>query len=229
MNVFGLQGVRTRALPVAAATLPAANDLMAPGAEMPQSMAINKPASPPDPVGQIMGSADADLSVRTAIGADSQPSTPASPLDTRVVASIQRELAARGYDPGRITGSPGILTRAAILAFEFDNHFALTAEPSEELMRQIVLGMSGRQGSILAPPTEKAKRLIAGAQRLLVRLGYNPGVIGGQLNETTRKALRHFETDMGLSPKGRVSGEVLSELARRAHARIEVSDEALSN
>ena len=62
-----------------------------------------------------------------------------------------------------------------------------------------------------------------------MRLGYDPGAVDGQLSDATRKSLRRFEADMGLVPKGRVSGAVLSELARRAHARIEVSDEALSN
>jgi peptidoglycan hydrolase-like protein with peptidoglycan-binding domain len=79
------------------------------------------------------------------------------------------------------------------------------------------------------PAGPTAARIIGGAQRLLTRLGYKPGAIDGQLNDATRKALKRFETDSGFVPKGRVSGEVIAELARQAHARIEVSDEALAH
>ena len=93
-------------------------------------------------------------------------------------------------------------------------------------MRRIVLGLSGQADSSL-PPSEKAKRIIGGTQRLLVRLGYDPGPVNGQLDASTRKALLRFEAEAGLTPKGRISGVVMSELTRRSHAHIEAFDEAL--
>lgn len=226
VNVFALQSPRSRPLAAAAVTLPDAVELLNSNTKPPGMAGAPAPA---EPAGQIMGSADADLSVRTALDPGGPSAQSPTPPTAQIIASIQRQLAEHGYDAGKVNGTAGILTRAAILAFEFDNHFPLTAEPSEELMRQIVLGMSAAPGTPLPPPTDKARRLIAGAQRLLLRLGYDPGPIDGQLTDPTRKAIRRFEGDMGLVPKGRVSGAVLSELARRAHARIEVSDEALSN
>ena len=226
VNVFALQSPRSRPMPAAAATLPDAAELLLSSTRPP---GMTGAPGTPGPAGQILGSADADLSVRTSIDGASAPAQPSVRPNSQVIASIQRQLAEHGYDAGKANGTAGILTRAAILAFEFDTHSPLTAEPSEELMRKIVLGLSAAPGTPLPPPTDKARRLIAGTQRLLLRLGYEPGQIDGQLSDPTRKAIFRFEREMGLVPKGRVSGAVLSELARRAHARIEVSDEALSN
>jgi peptidoglycan hydrolase-like protein with peptidoglycan-binding domain len=185
-----------------------------------------------DPVGSLMASADADLAMRTTDGAVALAA--AQPIDddsdnAKLVTAIQRELAAHGYDPGKVNGNAGIVTRSAILAYQFDQHLVLTADPSPELLRQIVMGLSGSPEDAQEPASGKASRIIGGAQRLLVRLGYKPGPIDGQLNDVTRKALRRFEGDSGFVPKGRVSGEVIAELARLAKARIETSDEALAN
>ena len=226
INVFGLQGIRRPPLAAVADAFPAA-----PIPPFGKSVAPAATSAQANPVGQLSANADADLSVRAAgIGRPAGlPAADSPPADDKLIAAIQRELAARGYDPGRINGAAGIITRAAILAFEFDQHFPLTGEPSEELMRRIVLGLSGSANESAVPPGEKARRIIAGAQRLLLRLGYDPGPVNAQLDEVTRKALRRFEADAGLTPKGRVSGEIIAELARRAHARMEVSDEALSH
>ena len=227
VNVVGLQGARREPMAAIADTFPAA---AMPGNAGALAATADKPAT----VGQLLANADADLSVRTAeisrgAGDLPVPSATSPRADEKMVAAIQRELAARGYDPGRVNGSAGIITRSAIIAFEFDQHFAMTGEPNEELMRRIVLGLSGGDADMAAAAGSKARRIIGGAQRLLVRLNYDPGPVNGQLTEETRKAIRRFEADAGLVPKGRVSGEVMSELARRAHARIEVTDEALSN
>ncbi len=231
VNVVVLQGGRAPEAAVAA-TLPAQTTLETARTQpiilgTPQTD-LTTPST--DPVGSLMASADADLAARTAEGAEA---TVAEPIvdegfaSEKLIAGIQRELASHGYDPGKVNGKAGIVTRAAILAYQFDQRLALTAEPSPELLRQIVMGLAGTPGAATEPAGDKATRIIAGAQRLLTRLGYKPGPIDGQLNDATRKALKRFETDSGFVPKGRVSGEVISELARQAHARIEVSDEAL--
>lgn len=230
VNVVLLQGTRRPPEAAAAATLPAQ-----PGPTLPTIVGAapqpDLPAPTDDPVGSLMASADADLAARTNDGADTvaaEPIIDEGYASAKLIAGIQRELAAHGYDPGKVNGKAGIVTRAAILAFQFDQRLVLTAEPSPELLRQIVMGMSGPAGGADEPAGDKAIRIIGGAQRLLTRLGYKPGPIDGQLNETTRKALKRFETDSGFVPKGRVSGEVIAELARQSHARIEVTDEALA-
>jgi len=222
INVFGLQGVRRPPLAAVAEAVPVRS---------PMTVATKPTALVEDRSLQPMSNADSDLSLRSSGSsrtAAEMPAPEAAPADAKLVAAIQRELAGHGYDPGKINGIVGIVTRSAIMAFEFDQHFSMTGEPSEELMRRLVLGLSGPAGEPSLPPSEKAKRVVGGAQRLLQRLGYDPGPINGQLDDPTRKALRRFEGDTGMVPRGRVSGEVIAELARRAHARIEVSDEALS-
>lgn len=185
-----------------------------------------------DPIAELTSSADAALSDRTADAASSvavaTQTEPAAALPNKLVLAIQRELSQRGYDPGRQTGIPGILTRAAIMAFEADQHLPITGEPSEELLRQIVLGIAGSETSLKVVQGTHATRVTAGAQRLLAHLGYDPGPVNGMLGDATRKALRRFEGDAGFVPRGRISGEVIAELARRAGARIDVADEALS-
>ena len=235
MNVCLLQGARRAAVAEASRALEAPVQTAQTTAQsgiIPAALRVVSQPNSQAPAGYTLNSADADLSVRTATDSET-PAEQSSMGDgqpgEKLVSAIQRELASRGYDPGRITGTPGIVTRSAILAYQFDQHLALTAEPSEELLRQIVLGLAGSPAEQSQRPSEKAARIIGGTQRLLVRLGYSPGTIDGQLSVATRKALRHFETDAGFAPKGRVSGEIISELARRAHARIEVSDEALSH
>ena len=230
VNVIILQGGRKPPEAAAAAIAPS---LATPEKPLtPTSLTQRLPPPAADPVSSLMASADADLAMRTTDGAEAIASDPgiddASDND-KLISAIQRELAAHGYDPGKVNGKAGIVTRSAILAFEFDHHMALTAEPSSELLRQIVMGMAGPAASANEPAGDKASRIIAGAQRLLVRLGYKPGPVDGQLNDATRKALKKFESESGFVPKGRVSGEVIAELARQSHARIEVTDEALAH
>jgi peptidoglycan hydrolase-like protein with peptidoglycan-binding domain len=234
VNVFGLQAVHRQPLAAVAEAFPGGPGPIVATAISPLKPTVKAGAgstSSRDPALQLQASADADLSVRTASidRATTDLSTPeVAPADAKLTASIQRELTDRGYGCGAINGKAGLMTRSAIMAFEFDQHFQLTGEPSDELLRRILLGLTAGTNDPLLPPGEKAGRIIAGAQRLLRRLGYDPGQVNGQLTEPMRKALRMFEADAGMIPKGRVSGEVMAEITRRAHARIEVYDEALS-
>lgn len=251
INVFGLQTARRQPLAAVAEAFPAspvplpnttgggnakpagktAADQSATGTHVPGKATPGKPALE-DAAGQLQANADADLSVRTAdIGraATDLPVPEAPPGDVGLIADIQRGLADRGYATGAVNGKAGLITRAAIMAFEFDQNFQLTGEPSEEVLRRILLGLKGSADEPVLPPGDKAARIIAGVQRLLARLGYNPGPVNASLDEETRKALRRFEADAGLVPKGRIAGDVVAEIARRTHARIEVYDEALSH
>ena len=229
INLFGLQGGRQASEPAAAAAPrpPGAN-----GGQV--SQRTPAPSAPTDIAGLLVDNADADLSARTADVATSlshdlpAEATEATAADAKLVTALQRELAAHGYDPGKLNGKAGVVTRAAILAFQSDQRLPLTAEPSEELLRQIILGLPGASDGRKSEPGPKALRLIAGTQRLMKQLGYYAGPINGRLDDVTRKSLRRFETDSGFVPRGRVSGEVLSELARQAKATIGGGGEALN-
>lgn len=147
------------------------------------------------------------------------------PLDTdppvnfaEIVRGIQRELNARGYESGPPDGVVGLITRAAIMAYQHDYGLPLTAQPSEDLLSRIVLGSSGSPASTSAQSDEllssDAKSIVLLVKQHLVTLGYDPGPIDGTLTPQTRRAIRAFEIDQKLAESGRVSGPLLSRLIR---------------
>jgi peptidoglycan hydrolase-like protein with peptidoglycan-binding domain len=148
--------------------------------------------------------------------------TSGGPDASDVVAAIQRELQARGYEPGLPDGAAGIVTRAAIMAWEFDHGLALTGEPTEALKKAIVLGVSAAlttqiQAQYQALPKEKRARtevLIRTVQSSLSALGYNAGKVTGRITEDTVRSIREFEVDQNLVQSGRISGPVVARLLR---------------
>lgn len=65
----------------------------------------------------------------------------------------------------------------------------------------------------IAPRTDP---MVAEAQRLLKKLGYEPGVADGQMGPQTAAALRRFEARIGLVPTGRLSPTILDRLRQAA-------------
>ena len=148
---------------------------------------------------------------------------PAGAADSpEVVASVQRELQVRGYEPGVPDGVAGTVTRAAIMAWEHDHGLTPTGEPTEAVMKAIVLGVSKATSAQIsaqwqALPKDKRQRseqLVRTVQQSLSSLGYNPGKVTGRTNEDTVRAIREFETDQNMAQSGRVSGPLVSRLGR---------------
>lgn len=139
-----------------------------------------------------------------------------------LIATIQRELQVRGYEPGTPDGVAGAVTRAAIMAWEHDRGLSPTGEPTEAIMKAIVLGVSGQSAQQItaewqALPKDKRSRtetLVRSVQQQLSALGYNLGKVTGQVNEDTARAIREFETDQRLTPTGRISGPLVARLAK---------------
>lgn len=142
---------------------------------------------------------------------------PVEPVTQPMVKAVQRELTAKGYDPGPADGTIGLLTHAAIMAYEHDEGLVLTGEPSERLLRRMILGASTDDGLARAGhgrDGDMAERLIKGVQKALAGLKYAPGRTDGALSDETTRAIREFEMDQGLVPTGRVSGRLIVRLAR---------------
>lgn len=143
-----------------------------------------------------------------------------------VIASIQRELQARGYDPGTPDGVAGVVTRAAVMAWESDNGLPPTGEPTEAVMKAIVLGVTPQAAQQIsaqwqALPKERrgrAEQMMRLVQQSLSALGYNLGRVTGRMNEDTERAIREFETDQNLTASGRISGPLVARLTRLASA-----------
>jgi peptidoglycan hydrolase-like protein with peptidoglycan-binding domain len=134
------------------------------------------------------------------------------------IRGIQRELTQRGFGPVASDGIMRPVTRAAIMAYEFDYRLPLTGEATEALLSRLVLGATATAdvsgGREVRSP--HADAIIRQVQRLLAASGYRPGAIDGRLSADTVTAIRAFEEDQGLTAKGRVSAEVMSRLQEGA-------------
>lgn len=130
------------------------------------------------------------------------------------VRAIQRELNQRGFGPLASDGTMRLVTRAAIMSYEDDNRLPYTAEATEGLLTRLVLGAPA-----INPPTgagevqsPHAEATIKQVQRMLAAGGYRPGPADGRLRVETATAIRAFEQDQGLAPKGRISADVVVRL-----------------
>ncbi len=130
-----------------------------------------------------------------------------------LVAAIQRELLARKYKPAR-DGSAGIVTRAAILAYEFDHGLPLTATPNEQILQNIIFGVSKENTRKISKSnmTKASHDIIREVQKVLQDLEYFNGKADGFMGKETRKAIRKFEKHRKIKLTGRVSGLLLREL-----------------
>ena len=141
---------------------------------------------------------------------------PGEVTDTETVRAIQRELKLHGYGPVPVNGIMGIATRAAIMAFEHDHGMALSAQASERLLKRIVLGdiEPAEVSDSVADrgASARAAEVIRSVQQWLAALGYQPGQTDGRLGEETVSAIREFEVDKGMVPRGRISADLVGRL-----------------
>lgn len=137
-----------------------------------------------------------------------------------VIRAVQRELKDRGYETGAIDGQPGLMTRAAIMAYEHDRNLPLSAEPTSQLLKTILMNTAEVTSATRSvPPIEQsmqATHVIRTVQQSLVTLGYTPGKVDGRLGDDTVRAIRDFEHDQGMPETGRISGQLVARLARLA-------------
>ncbi len=132
-----------------------------------------------------------------------------------IVGAIQSELKSRGYRPGRTDGIADIQTRAAIMAYEYDNGWEITGIPSKEFLRRLIFGSTagkvGKGASLQYSPA--AREIVMLVQKALAEHGYAPGHIDGLAGKETRRAIAAFERDRRLQEKGRISGRIIKEMS----------------
>jgi len=139
-----------------------------------------------------------------------------------VVRAVQRELAARGYDVGPVDGNLSDKTRAAIASFQKTEGLAVTGIPTDDLLRQILLGdsvaSSAATGSVDASDSIAANaaehETVMRVQRVLADLGYAPGPVDGAWGENTSSAISAFQRDRNLPQTGQITPELLEEFER---------------
>jgi peptidoglycan hydrolase-like protein with peptidoglycan-binding domain len=134
--------------------------------------------------------------------------------DADTVRAVQAELNRRGYGPMAADGVIRPAVRAGIMAFEHEHRLPLTGEATQDLLKQLLFGAPPATGAAGAPEirTQQAQVVIKDVQRQLAARGYQPGAADGRLTAETVAAIRTFEADQGLVPKGRVSAVLLDRL-----------------
>ena len=102
---------------------------------------------------------------------------------------MQRELNQRGYEAGQPDGVAGLVTRAAIMAYEHDFGLPVTATPGQDLLSRIVLGSSAPSGAQRVTADQQAsgeaESVTRSVKQQLMALGYTPGKADGQADEQT--------------------------------------------
>ena len=135
-----------------------------------------------------------------------------------LIRAVQKDLLDRGYEPGTPDGLPGLVTRAAIMAYEHDQGLPVTGEATADLLSHLQRGpaanVAAHVGTRRSAKAPQAEQLTRSVQQSLSMLGYFAGTIDGRSGEETTRAIREYEMDAGLVPTGRISAPLLVKLAR---------------
>jgi len=169
-----------------------------------------------------LGAGAGELPRAKAAAEERAPATPEEAERSRIKA-IQRELTAKGYDPGPTDAAMGYFTRAAIIAYEDDHGLTVTGEPRPELLEHLVLGATVTAPAKPPAPSEETLALIKAVQQILADQGYAPGAVDGVMGAETRAAIKAFERDNGLDQTGRISGKLLHKIIGATGVRITTS------
>lgn len=153
------------------------------------------------------------------VSTDLPPMDPGKGESVLIVRAVQRELAARGYDVGEVNGTLSDQTRAAISAFQSKEGLRVTGLPSDDLLRQILLGDSvesaSATGSVDASESETnaaGDATVKRVQQTLADLGYAPGPIDGAWGTNTASAISAFQRDRNIAETGKITPKLLNEL-----------------
>jgi len=140
---------------------------------------------------------------------------------SKLVRAVQRELTSRGYEPGPVDGIEGLMTRAAIMAFQHDGGHALSGRSTEGLLRQLVFGGASLSAIDTASDlgAKTRRRVTKTVQLKLKSLGYSRVSANGLMSDATRDAIKKFEKFSGLVPTGRISGRLVGKLSNNPKMR----------
>lgn len=92
----------------------------------------------------------------------------------------------------------------------------VAAQPSPSVTKT---AKAAAPSQAVGPPPDTVQE----TQRLLARLGYDPGPADGAMGPRTRDAIRAFQQDRGLASDGRASGSLLAQIKEAAKAVPNIS------
>ena len=160
-----------------------------------------------------------------------QPQPPAATAEAaepamgraEMVRTMQRGLAAQSYAPGPADGHLGLLTRAAIMAFEHDNGLALTGEPSQDLMRRISARGATPPAAGKRAPSEiknvEAATIVRTVAQALSGLGYPVQKTETAMSPQLVRAILDYEASQKMPETGRISAILVARLTGAGQAK----------
>lgn len=124
---------------------------------------------------------------------------------------LQTLLNSLGYDAGAPDGLFGSNTRRAVRAFQVQAGQPADGFPTTSLLQAVRVRAGVASDVVLPQSTPKGldARGVRELQRLLSRLGYDPGEADGRIGPKTRDAIRAFEQRQGMDVRGRATDHVL--------------------
>lgn len=163
-----------------------------------------------------------------------------------LVEDVQQQLLALGHFRSMVDGVDGPMTREAIIRYQREQKLEETGDVSSQLLEHIEYTRKLAQAAeftgsvrpteslpVVAPAKPKLKKpvvvqqpaqepvdqKILAIQKRLARLGFDPGVRNGKLDDATRSAILTFEMENGLAMEGGLSKTFLAAL-KNAESRV---------
>lgn len=147
--------------------------------------------------------------------------------ENELLRAIRRELAAHNYFPGPVDGlsdqqGADVRTRAAIMAWQYDNGLVVDGRLSQRLLKSFLFGVATSDATPSGARrfSPETRQLVAEVQGILSARGYYNGRIDGLFARKTSAAIRRFEAHRGLPVTGRISGLLVQELVRVTGVRF---------
>ena len=200
VNLFAFQSAGTAA---------AAKRIIFPGTKANQETPLAFEGGGSSPAVNVAANALLPLAISNSVA----PVTTGSVSEPDLIRAIQRELQGQGYEAGGVDGVAGLTTRAAVMAFEWDQGLPLTGEPSQPTLQALLLGGRGSAAGIVSTALQ-ATQVIRSVQQGLTALGYGEFKAPGTVTPETQRAIRLFEVHEGMTETGRISGTLASRVAR---------------
>ncbi len=118
---------------------------------------------------------------------------------------VQKYLRLLGYHIGRPDGKFGAGTRDAVAKFQADEDIEVTRFVDKATWAKL-------QDYVQSPFVRKDALNARAVQKALIRAGFDPGKLDGQLGGQTRSALKGFQRANGLKPDGLIGAKTLRAL-----------------
>jgi peptidoglycan hydrolase-like protein with peptidoglycan-binding domain len=137
-----------------------------------------------------------------------------------VVVNVQRHLRAAGFDPKHVHGVFDERTRGALEAFQrrsgLPDTGVVDARTWKRLKTSFILS---NDAASPAQATGEHSAAVKRSERLLQKLGFEPGKVDGQFTSTTERAVKAFERKHDLTVDGRIGEAQLEKMKKLSRAR----------